>query len=131
MPSLSRSTPASKRPTHCWTGGRPGRRQARAFCSASASAAASAAYGQHEAAVTTQSSCAAVPEAGGGGRLHRLCYLHHRALGYDLAEEPAELTVADHGERACRRAGARREDVQLQECRSGEEADAAGSVEML
>ena len=55
---------------------------------------------------------------------------NHRGLPFDLAEESAKLPVADHAQRACRRAGTRREEIQLQPRRARLETDGAGRIQM-
>ena len=65
-----------------------------------------------------------------GRRGLRLRVCPHRARALDLAEEPAKLAVADHREGMCHRAGACREQVQLEQSGSRSKADAPGVVEV-
>ena len=55
---------------------------------------------------------------------------NHRGLPFDLAEEPAKLPVADHAQRACRRAGTCQEEIQLQPRHFRLETDDASRMQM-
>jgi hypothetical protein len=107
-------------------GGRPWQRRARAACTVTASAAASSAW--------SAGSGRDQPVEGQGRywrrwRVRQL-YLCRRIVR-ELQAQQVKLPVANHRQRARRRAGARREEVKLQQSRPRLKTNLASSEEVL
>ena len=119
----------AKRSPHRGSGGRLGRRRARAASRCAAARAASSAWSASTGRGPPRR--AAIRERGRRGRKRRRSRLHDRGkLLLDLAAEPAQPRVTQNRYRACGGAGLGRKEMQLQPCGPRSEADVAVGVKL-